>query len=85
MDEDRLKSGELMEVKVDEGPDFTHRNSQSQIEDRDPNRVNSSLKVCPSQITLFNAKAVMPLETVHIFYISTTVSNPIQSEQTDVK
>uniref|UniRef100_A0A3B3UDL4 Caveolin n=1 Tax=Poecilia latipinna TaxID=48699 RepID=A0A3B3UDL4_9TELE len=45
MDEDRLKSGELMEVKVDEGPDFTHRNSRSQIEDRDPNRVNSNLKV----------------------------------------
>lgn len=76
-----------MEVKVDEGPDFTHRNSQSQIEDRDPNRVNSNLKVCPPQITcaLFNTKAVLPLETVHIFYISTTISNPIQSEQTDVK
>ncbi|XP_054881366.1 caveolin-2-like [Poeciliopsis prolifica] len=45
MDEDRLKSGELMEVKVDEGLDFTHHNSQSQIEGRDPNRVNSNLKV----------------------------------------
>ncbi|KAM4740165.1 caveolin-2-like [Anableps anableps] len=45
MDEERLKSEELMEVKVDKGLDFTHSNTGPQIEDRDPNRVNSNLKV----------------------------------------
>ncbi|XP_012715727.2 caveolin-2-like [Fundulus heteroclitus] len=45
MDEQRLKSGELMEVKVDVDLDFTQSDTGPQIEDRDPKRVNSSLKV----------------------------------------
>ncbi|KAK5613028.1 hypothetical protein CRENBAI_002920 [Crenichthys baileyi] len=45
MDEQRMKSGELMEVKVDEGLYFTGSDTGPKIEDRDPKKLNSSLKV----------------------------------------
>ncbi len=45
---DKRQGEELMEVKVDvqsEDPNSTHSNTKPLIEDRDPKRINKSLKV----------------------------------------